>query len=101
MKKYFKKKHKAMVSANQHICKRKISYPSSIDAWNGAEYYYITEGTVSSADKCCACQEYHRTSKTSIGDMTHIPEQFRELFQTFNQESEGVPFITRLRERLI
>ena len=102
MNNYHKKRRRnAMVQANKPKCRRKVSYEHSIDAWQAAEYHYITKLTLSMPYKCCVGDHYHLTSQASLGDMSQVPEYYRELFQTHSQEEIPTSFISKLRKRLV
>lgn len=85
-----------MIRGNQDSCARKLVYEHIDDAWEMSELHFIKLGTYSIPYKCIVCRKYHLTSKTHLGDLTHVPEHLRELFSTKDQELED-SFFTKLR----
>lgn len=78
----------AIRKANKKVCFKKKKYKTSIEAWEWAEWYYIRYGEVSIPYRCiCSGREghYHLTHG-DIGDLTHIPEEYRKLFETYKQK---------------
>ncbi len=88
---------KAIQYANRNICKDKRKYTDVGDAWEWAEYYYIRGGVISTPYQCVGTNHYHLTKKATIGNLSHIPEEYRELFATVDQEEEDC-FWRRLQE---
>lgn len=72
-------KYRASVS-----CKRKKWYTLN-EAWETAELRYIQKGVITLPYKCIK-GHYHLTGNANIGDCSHLPQEYRELFSTYNQK---------------
>ena len=79
-------------------CKKKVSYKYSEDAWEDAVYQSVIHNELMAVYKCPFCPDYHLSSKHSVGDASHIPEQYREQFLTFTNQDVRVSFFQKFRE---
>ena len=88
---------KAIQNANRGICKNKRKYADVYDAWEWSKYYYIRGGVISTPYQCVGTNHYHLTSHATVGDLSHIPPEYRELFVTVSQTEEDC-FWSRLQQ---
>ena len=98
-RKRLQQQENALKQANRYQCAKKVFYRHAEDAWEAAEYFYVLYGEISTAYKCACGEHYHLTKHTSLGDMSHLPPEVRELFATVNQEVEESGW-TKLRRWL-
>jgi hypothetical protein len=71
------------------ICRNKRRYSTKKKAWQKAALYYHKYGDLNCPYSCTAgrtLKHYHLTTKTSIGNMGHIPQEYRHIF-THHHES--------------
>lgn len=87
------------------VCRNKTRYKASQDAWQDAVFFYVRSGgnKLYNVYLCTAGHtkvHYHLTTNTKVGDLSHIPPEYREIFKTFSQQFE-LSFFTRLRRFLL
>jgi hypothetical protein len=83
-------------------CKKKKKYATSYDAWSFAAFYFVYYGgtkiyNVYPCNRGNGNPHFHLTSNTNLGDMSHIPPEYRELFETVAQDTGGDYFWKHLR----
>lgn len=71
----------------RRYCKPKMSYKTAYYAWTDAVYQTIVHDKVMAAYKCRFCTKYHLSSKHTVGDCSHIPEEYRDFFRMYTGDN--------------
>lgn len=100
---YRSEKERQMIKKKlRDICKNKVRYKTSQEAWEAAAFYYVFYGgekiyNVYACNQGNTKNHFHLTTNTSLGDLSQIPEELRPLFKTYKQEV-NVSFWSKLRK---